>query len=53
MVLANFQVKNTVKKAQFFQKMFILANFNIEIVLGILFLTLNNANFKLAQKKLT
>ena len=53
MVLASFQVKDTLGKAQFFQKTFLLADPSIEIVLGMLFLTLNNAKIKLAQKKFT
>lgn len=37
-VLASFRMENKFKKAQFFYKIFLLADFNIEIVLEILFL---------------
>ena len=47
-VLASFQIKNTLGKAQFFQEIFLLANFNVEVVLGMPFLTLSNANIKFA-----
>ena len=48
MVLASFQIEDTLKKAQFFQKMILLVNFSIEIVLKMPFLTLSNANIKFA-----
>lgn len=38
---------------QFFQETFLLANTNIEIVLEILFLSLNNVDLKLGATKLT
>ena len=43
-VLASFQVKNKLRGTQFFQKIFLLADFNIKIILKILFLTFNNTN---------
>ena len=44
MVLASFQVENKFGKAWFFQKTFLLADTNMEMVLGMLFLTLSNTN---------
>ena len=52
-ILASFQIKDTFEKARFFQKTFLLADLNIEIVLEMLFLTLSNADIKFAWKKLT
>ena len=53
MVLASFQVENTLGRAWFFQEMFLLADLSIEVVLGMPFLTFSNADIKFAQKKLT
>ena len=52
-VLADFQVEDKLGKARFFQETFLLANISIEIVLGILFLTLSNVNVQFVEKKLT
>ena len=38
-------------RARFFQKMFLLADLSIEIVLRVLFFTFRNANIKFAQKE--
>ena len=48
MVLASFQVEDTLGRAWFFQETFLLADLSIEIVLGMPFLTLSNANIKFA-----
>ena len=53
MVLASFQVEDTLGRARFFQETFLLADLSVEVVLGMPFLTLNNANIKFAQKELT
>ena len=45
-VLTSFQVEDKLRKSWFFQKAFLLADFNIEIVVKILFLTFSNANIK-------
>ena len=37
---------------QFFQKTFLLANISAEVVLGMLFLTLSNANIRFVEKEL-
>ena len=44
MVIAGFQVKYKLGKVRLFQKSFLLAETSIEVVLGMLFLTLRNAN---------
>ena len=44
MVLASFQVEDMLKKARFFQEMFLLADLSIKVVLQMPFLTLSNAN---------
>ena len=48
MVLASFQVEDTLGKARFFQKTFLLADLSVEVVLGMPFLTLSNANIQFA-----
>ena len=53
MVLASFQVEDTLGRAHFFQKIFLLTDLSIEVVLGMPFLTLSNADIKFAQKELT
>ena len=40
-------------RARFFQKSFLLAEISMEVVLGMLFLILSNANIQLEEKKLT
>ena len=52
-VLASFQVEDTLGRARFFQETFLLTDLSIEVVLKMLFLTFSNANIKFAQKKLT
>ena len=52
-VLASFQVKDKLGRAQFFQEIFLLADISVEMVLRILFLTLSNANIQFNKKKLT
>ena len=53
MVLASFQVEDTLGRARFFQETFLLADLSVEVVLGMPFLTLSNANIQFAQKELT
>ena len=43
-VLASFQVKDKLGRARFFQETFLLADISAEVVLGMPFLTLSNAN---------
>ena len=53
MVLASFQVEDKLRRARFFQETFLLANISAEVVLGMLFLTLNNADVQFVEKELT
>ena len=53
MVIAIFQALDTLTCFQFFQETFLLANIDMEVVLGILFLTLSNASVQFAKKELT
>ena len=52
MVIAGFQIKNMLDNVQFFQKTFLLANINMKVVFGMLFITLSNANSQFVIKKL-
>ena len=45
-VLASFQVKNKLERAQFFSKILLLTNLSIEIGLELLFLSFNNTNIQ-------
>ena len=42
MIIASFSVEDKEKKSRFFEKMFLLANINIDIALRISFFTLSN-----------
>ena len=53
MVLADFQVEDKLGRARFFQKTFLLADISAEVVLGILFLTLSNADVQFVEEELT
>ena len=52
MVVASFQVEDKLGRAQFFQESFVLAEISMEVVLGMPFLTLSNADIQFAEKKL-
>ena len=52
-VLASFQVEDKFGWVQFFQESFLLANISAEVVLGMSFLTLNNAEIQFAEQELT
>ena len=53
MVIAGFQVVDKHSRTRFFQKTLLLADTTIEMVLGMPFLTLSNANIQFAEKELT
>ena len=53
MILADFQVEDKLGRARFFQETFLLANISTEVVLGISFLILSNANIQFVEKELT
>ena len=52
MVIADFQVEDKAGKSKFFQKIFLIANTKLEVILGILFLKLRNANMLYSEKTL-
>ena len=52
-VLTSFQVEDKLEKIRFFQETFLLADINVEEVLGILFLTFSNADIQFVKKELT
>ena len=53
MVIAGFQVIDKLGRARFFQETFLLADTTMEVVLGMPFLTLSNADIQFAEKELT
>ena len=53
MIMTAFQVLDKLGHSWFFQKTFLLVDISIEVVLGILFLALNNVNIWFTKKKLT
>ena len=52
MVIADCSGKNKLGRVRFFQKTFLLANIDLEVVLRMLFLTLSKANIRFAEQKL-
>ena len=53
MVIADFQVEDKVSKPRFFQKTFLVANTKFEMILGMLFLKINNINMSFSKKTFT
>lgn len=53
MVVTSFEVLDKPGRALYFQKTFSLAEISMEVVFGMPFLILNNANVKFADKELT
>ena len=51
-VIVGFQLEDKLGRARFFQKSFLLAETSMEVVLGMIFLTLNNADIQFAEKEL-
>ena len=52
-VIAVFQVVDKLGRSWFFQETFLLANISMEVILGMFFLTLSNADVQFAEKELT
>lgn len=50
--LASFEVKNKLSRAYFFQKISLLANININVILEMFFLIFSNANIVFVNWKL-
>ena len=53
LVITGFQVIDKLGKARFFQETFLLADTIMQVVLGLPFLTLSNADIQFAEKELT
>ncbi len=53
MALASFSLQNSLGRVRFFEETFLLAGTSIEVVLGMPFLALNNADFQFGAKELT
>ena len=53
MIIAYFLIENKVNRPRFFQKAFLIADTKFEIILGILFLKLSNANISFGEKILS
>lgn len=52
-VIVAFLVIDKADKVRFFEETFLLANVNIDVVLGMLFFTLSNANIGFSNQDLT
>lgn len=52
-VLVSFQAKYKLRKTRFFQKIFLLTDTSVEMVLEMPFLTFSNANIQFKKKKFT
>ena len=53
MVLTSFRVEDKLGWARYFQETFLLADTRVEVVLGMSFLSLSNADIQFAKKELT
>ena len=53
MVIAAFQVVDKLGHSWLFQETFLLANISMDVVLGMLFLILSNADIQFVEKELT
>lgn len=52
MVIANFSLKDKYGQNRFFEKIFLMADISMEVVLSMLFVFLSNANVRFVEKKL-
>ena len=53
MVIADFQVENKSGRPRFFQEIFLVADTKFEVVLGMFFLKISNANVAFGERTLT
>ena len=53
MVITNFQIEDRGGRLRFFQKTFLVANTKFEVVLGMAFLKISNANIVFNERTLT
>ena len=49
-VMASFKVEDKLRSAWFFQETYLVANIRAEVVLGMLFLNLNNADIQMEKE---
>ena len=52
-VIADFQVENKANRPKFFQEIFLVANTKFEVMLGMLFLKINNTDVLFSEETLT
>ena len=52
MVVADFSLQGKLGKIRFFEETFLLANTSMDVVLGMPFFTLSNADIRFAKRKL-
>lgn len=52
MVIKGFSLQDKLGRVRFFQETFLLANTSIEVVLGMLFLTLSTADIRFSEREL-
>lgn len=52
MIIVGFLLQDKLRKIWFFQKIFLVINTRIEVVLGMLFLTFSGANLRFVKKEL-
>ena len=52
MFIVDCSVKNKLGRVQYFQKTFLLANIDLEVVLEMLFLTFSKADIRFAEREL-
>ncbi len=53
MVTASFLLQDSLERVRFFEETFLLADTSMEVVLGMPFLALSNADFQFGTEKLT
>ncbi len=53
MTSASFLLQDSLGRVRFFEETFLLVNTSIEVVLGMLFLTLSNVNIQFGAEELT
>lgn len=51
-IFASFQVEDKLERACFFQEIFLVTDTSIEVIFGISFLSLSDADMKFTEKKL-
>lgn len=52
MIMTRFLIQNSLEKIRFFEKIFLLANISMEVILEMPFLSLSNTNIHFSNEKL-